>query len=71
MSNGMVRLSVNLNRETAEALTELAKQGDITITETVRRSVSIYKYIADEIRSGRKVHVMDQDGCHKVELELL
>lgn len=67
----MVRLSVNLNRETANALRGLAEQNGITHTEAVRRAISILKFINDEKQYGRKIHVMDQDGRNVQELVLL
>lgn len=67
----LVRLSVNLNNETAAALQEMADRNGHSLTETVRRSISIHKYIEDELKAGRTVQVMDRDGGNKVEVELL
>jgi hypothetical protein len=65
-----VRLSVNLNKETAAALRELAEASG-TATEAVRRAISIAKYLYDEQANGRVIHTMDPDGGHKRELVLM
>lgn len=48
------RLSVNINDETAAALKDLAERRQTTVTEIVRRSVSVYKFIEDEVVDGNK-----------------
>lgn len=65
---GCVRLSVNLNRETADALMECRSgqryngSNTITVTETVRRAIAIYKYVLDEEKAGRKLVTMEMNG---------
>ena len=70
-ARGLVRLNVNLNRETAEALKEIAEERGISATEAVRRAISIYKYIDDEVQDGRKVITSDQENKNVKELVLL
>lgn len=71
---GLVRLSVNVNAATADALMGCRNRqkgtngSAITMTETVRRAISIYKYVLDEVEAGRMVVTMDGDGTHKKEL---
>jgi hypothetical protein len=48
------RLNVNNNDETAAALKELADRRETTVTEIVRRAVSVYKFIEDEVVDGNK-----------------
>jgi hypothetical protein len=72
---GCVRLSVNMNLPTAEALKECRvrqKSGGniITITETVRRAIAIYKYVLDEQEAGRMIVTMDSNGKKAKELVL-
>ena len=55
------RLSVNLNDETEAALRALAKKEGVSITEEVRRAVSVYKFIYDEVTSGKKLQLTDKD----------
>lgn len=67
----LVRLNVNLNAETAEALKEIAEERGISFTEAVRRAISVYKYIDDEVQEGRKVTTSDQENKNVKELVLL
>jgi predicted transcriptional regulator len=48
------RLNVNINDETAQALKELAERRQTTVTEIVRRAVSVYKFVEDEVVDGNK-----------------
>ena len=57
------RLNVNINDETAAALQELASRRQTTVTEVVRRAVSIYKFIEDEVMDGdKKLKLVGPDG---------
>jgi tRNA pseudouridine-54 N-methylase len=67
----LVRLNVNLNQETANALKELSESQGLTMTEVIRRSISIFKYLTDEIEAGRKIHTMDQDGRNVREMVMM
>lgn len=64
----LVRLSVNVNQETAAALKELSKRRGVTVTEAVRRSISLQKFLQGERRRGRKVHTLNADGTRVREL---
>jgi hypothetical protein len=64
----MVRLSVNLNQETALAIKRIACRSGTSVTEGIRRAISIYKFLQDENLKGRKIHVMDYDGSNVREL---
>lgn len=55
MSREIVRLNVNLNGETADALKELAARNGISYTEVVRRAISIYDYLSREQDKGRVI----------------
>ena len=65
------RLSVNMNEETAQALKELAEKNGLSVTEAVRRAISVYKFVNDELESGRKILTMDPNEKNKVELFLV
>ena len=53
------RLNVNINDETEAALNELAARRQTTVTEIVRRAVSVYKFVEDEVvDGGKKLHVV-------------
>jgi len=70
-TQNLVRLSVNMNPETAEALKEFAASKHLSYTEAVRRAIAIAKYIDDEISEGRKVQTVDPDRADIRELILI
>lgn len=51
----LTRLSVNLNRETADALLAIARETGLSVTEVMRRSIAVYKYVSDEQNAGREM----------------
>lgn len=67
----LVRLSVNLNSETADALKELAASRGVSATEAVRRAISLYKFLEDESKSGRHIQTTDSDRSTVRELVLI
>ena len=54
-----IRLSVNMNSETAEALKELAERNQISVTEAVRRAISVAHFIEEQSRAGKSVQIED------------
>lgn len=60
MSVNYVRLSVNINDETAQALRELSEEHGRSFTETVRRAISIAKYLDDEQLAGNRIQIIDE-----------
>jgi len=67
----LVRLSVNMNPETAEALKQFAASKHLSYTEAVRRAIAIAKYISDEVSEGRKVQTVDENRKDIRELILI
>ncbi|MDI3330687.1 MAG: CopG family transcriptional regulator [Micrococcus sp.] len=65
------RLSININDQTADALREISHTKGLTITETVRRAVSVYKFFEDELAAGRKIQTMRTGGGDKRDVELI
>ena len=55
----MPRLSVNMNQETADALALLRRNHDVTVTEAVRRAVSVAVYLERAARDGHTISVYD------------
>jgi hypothetical protein len=49
------RLSVNVALDVAEAIEDLASRHQTTITDVIRRAVSAYKFIDDEVTDGGKI----------------
>lgn len=74
---GFVRLSVNLNAETADALKgmRLRQRGPngspITFTETIRRTIGLAKWVFDERDKGRMILSQNSDGTKRKELVVL
>lgn len=62
LATKLVRLNVNLNQETADALKEIADEAGISLTEAVRRAISVYKFVDDEIESGNRVQTVNPNG---------
>lgn len=57
----IVRLSVNLNVDSARALREYAATNHVSATEAVRRAIAVLKYVDDERRSGRAIQSVDDE----------
>ena len=53
------KISVNLSVEVIRALKEMAKQQNVTMTEVLRRSISIYKFLSDSAGDGKVVLLED------------
>ncbi len=60
--NTVVRLSVNLAPDVADALRGTAAAQGITVTEAVRRAVAVWKLVSDENAAGRRLMVVDGKG---------
>lgn len=58
----MVRLSINVSPEVATTLQEYATRQGVTVTEAVRRAVSVLAYIDRVHQRGASVNVCEPDG---------
>lgn len=56
------RLNVNINDETANALKQLSEAEGLTVTELIRRSVSVYKFLHDNVLDDRSKALQIVDG---------
>jgi hypothetical protein len=66
------RLNINVNDETATALQELAAKRGTTLTEVVRRAVSVYKFVEDEVVDGNKtLELKDRQSGERTTLAVL
>ncbi|MHD0301845.1 ribbon-helix-helix protein, CopG family [Rhodococcus erythropolis] len=54
-----IRLSVNMNNETADALREIAEHYGVSVTEAVRRAVSVAYFVEHETWEGNTVQIED------------
>jgi hypothetical protein len=52
------RLSVNLGEQPAAALHELMQRRGITATEAIRRALSVWKFVDDELAKGNTIGVL-------------
>jgi predicted transcriptional regulator len=57
-----VKTSVNLSDDAVEALRQVAKERNTTMTEVLRHAVSLEKFVHDESRKGSKILVEKPDG---------
>lgn len=64
----LTKLSVNINKDTADAIKEMAEARGISITEVIRRAISIAVFIDEETRAGRQIHTVRADGKKRREL---
>lgn len=55
------RLSVNVAEDVAGAIDQIGRRHRWTITEVIRRAVSILKFVDDETAQGGKV-LVERDG---------
>lgn len=66
------RMNININDETANALKRLAQERGTSVTEIVRRSVSVYAYVEDQLSDGSKeLQILDRSKDETTKLALL
>lgn len=58
----LTRLHVNLNRQTAEALRDIAERKEISVTEVIRQAVGTLKWVEEVHARGGLVEVTEPDG---------
>lgn len=54
-----VRLSVNLNADSAATLRAMSQRRKVSITELIRRAIAIYKFVSEAQENGQKVQIVD------------
>jgi predicted transcriptional regulator len=55
------RLNVNINDECASALRKMAERNETTVTEIVRRAISVFDYVDRAARDGKTVQIIGPD----------
>jgi hypothetical protein len=65
------RLSVNMNDQTTADVKELAARRQISVTEVIRRAVSVYKFIEDENAAGSTIRISRRNGEETIIVTLL
>lgn len=67
----MSRLNVNINDDTAAALRALADQDKMSVTEVVRRAVSVYKFVKDELDEDTDLQLVNKKSKERTTLALI
>jgi hypothetical protein len=57
-----IKMSVNLPEKIVEALRSHAAENEITMTEALRRAISLLKWVHQEEQRGSKILVAPKDG---------
>jgi hypothetical protein len=60
-----VRMTVKLSPQAATALKKISEERGVTITEALRRAISIQHYINEALKRGATVVVNEADGSKK------
>ena len=63
-----VRLSININDETTRDLKEMAERNNTTVTDIVRRAVSVYYFVVNETDKEKELRIVDDEYILVVEL---
>ena len=67
-ANKVVRLSVNLSKEVADALRKIADRHQTSITEAIRRAISTQTYIEDAASRGATILIKEPGDAPMREL---
>lgn len=70
-NTGIVRLNVNLNAETADTLKKISEEHNLSLTEVVRRAISLYNFIEEETERGHRIQTVSPDKGEVRELVLM
>jgi hypothetical protein len=62
MARPVVKLSVNLPPEDVAVIRELSAKRSTTMTEVIRKSIGVQKYLQDAVDKGGKIFVEDRRG---------
>lgn len=57
-----IRMTIKLSPDAADALREISDERGTTITEALRRGISIHKYIHEAAKRGATILVEEPDG---------
>lgn len=61
------RLQINITDDTAAELRGIAKKRGCSVTEIIRRSIAVYKFVEDEVvEGGRTLRLVDSDGRESI-----
>lgn len=60
--DGTTKVTVNLPDSVVEDLRKIAEAGDTTLTDALRRSIQINKFLLDEEKKNSKLLIERADG---------
>jgi hypothetical protein len=58
----LVRLSINLGAADADAFKALIERKGLTITEGIRRAITVWEFLEDEKAKGNQIAIIEQDS---------
>ena len=58
----VVKMTVNVTQEAAEALRSLAEKQGVSMTNIVNKAIALEKYMYDEVAKGGEVQISQKDG---------
>jgi hypothetical protein len=59
MPHGYQKISANLSDEVLDVLKKTAERENITLTEVLRRAVSVFKVVDDAVQQGHQILIRD------------
>jgi hypothetical protein len=62
MAKGVIKQSVNLQRDVVDAIKQMASGRGLTMTEVIRDAIGTEKFIYDQKLQGAKVLIEYPDG---------
>jgi len=65
-----IRLSVLINKETQDALKMLAEHRKWSTAQTVDYAIKLSKFLMDEEKAGREIHITNKKGKRPKQLIL-
>lgn len=60
--HGKQKLSVNLTEEAANVVRELAEEQGITVSEVIRRAISLERFILTQLKTGATFYLERGEG---------
>jgi hypothetical protein len=59
MAADLQKISLNLSNEMLAALRQIAERDGVSMTEAMRRAISVFKFLDDAQRNGKAVLIRD------------
>lgn len=59
------RLNIKINENTSRTLRHMMERDEATATEVVRRAVALLDLVSEEIRAGKRLELVSEDGAQE------